>query len=357
MVFISSVYDPHMDNKSSSYYEISSAEAAKICKIIWTPSRRMRWLYDMIRWWARNQNKIHTDPIINKKCNRMLLQLTNYREDVNSKTKHLKQCINFGIQAYKEHGPESNKFKEIEKSCGDAQRALIEAETCSGHYIQALITKWFYESNCFTITDIEVKDDNYDFDLEIADELGNKYDAEIWRSTSKYNHALQMTAEITGIYQGKVHSCSGIIPPRFSDVASTRNDIREDFNFDLPKINKKMKQMRDDHVGFLIVSRDGFNLLPVDSGNIPRNKCMIVLCHISDWSFGKRGFGYTVHRPNFEHVDVAIKIIRSLKFTYEQDWHNEKFVSSRLQNPIRVGPNSADQRSLLHLQIRALNLE
>ena len=341
-----------MSDESSQSYKISPSEAAKMCKIILTPSRNTRRLYDLIRWWNRNQNKIHTDPVIRKKCDRMLFQLKNYHEYLKNRIKRLKQLINCGNEVYKKHGPESNEFKKIEKTCGEAQRALIAAETDAGHYIQALITKWFYESNCFTIIDIEVKGTNYDFDLEVVDESNNKYDVEIWQSKSKYSHALNETAEIKGVYQGKVHTCRGTIPSRLSDVAPTRTYIKADYNFDLPKIVKKINQLRNDHVGFLIAYRGGFDPLFVDPENIPRNKCILVLCHIRDWEFGKRGFGYAVHHPNFEQIDAAINIIRSLKFTFEQDWHDIG-LKSTLKNPSRVRSIDNIQRSLLHLQIQA----
>ena len=296
---------------------------------------------DMIRWWKINQNHIHADPNVVKKCDRIVAQLENYREEFYTKFKKIKELLTTAGEQYGSHGPESNEFKDVEKQVNGMQRELERTLASSGHYVQALVTRWFHEDAYFTISDVEVRGADYDFDIEIADKSGDRYDVEIWSGQSKLHHATRELTDIMGAYQGNVHSDPGAVPDRLSDVASKYGGVSMASKHDLQKTYEKLEQLRDDQDGFLIACRQGndlhtmlcgtdFPIVPPES--IPDNKCIIVLIVGGDATSGGHGTAFVVHNPNFKPVEVAKKIIRSLGFKYDQDIYTKKVQQSKQFN-------------------------
>ena len=286
----------------------------------------------MISWWRINLNNIHADPDVVYKCSRIIRQLENYRNEVYGKFVEFKRSLIHAKYAYR-HGPESGEFRDAEKRANKLQRELIRMSEAAGHYAQAMVTKWFYEDDYFTIIDVEAKDGRYDFDIEIADKCNNHYCVEVWQGQSKHHHVTRETVSIMGIYDGILHHDPGSVPDRFADIASEQGGVNMDSKHDLPKVWEKLEQLPDNCGGFLIACRNGNNYTTMVCGidfpivqveHMPRNKCIIVLIFGGDTDFGKRGTAFTLHHPDFESTEVARKMIRSLGFTYNQDVYARK---------------------------------
>ena len=286
----------------------------------------------MISWWSINLHNIHANPDVVSKCSRIIRQLENYRNEVCGKFVELKRSSIHAEYAYR-HGPESDEFRDAVKRANKLRRELVRMSEAAGHYYQAMVTKWFYEDDYFTIIDVEVKDGRYDFDIEIADKCNNHYCVEVWQGQSKHHHVTREKASIVGIYDGIPHHDPGSVPDRFTDMASERGGVDMDSKHDLPKIWEKLEQLPDNCEGFLIACRNtanyttmvcgiDFPTVPVD--RLPRNKCIIVLIFGGDTDFGKRGTAFPLHHPDFESTEVARKVIRSLGFTYSQYAYNRK---------------------------------
>ena len=307
-----------------------------------TLSTYLKELESMICWWKENSKYIHTDRAIVTKCNnRILSQLENYYRTYDNELRMLKQYSALAAEAQEFHGWESNEFKNAVRRTNMIQRDLERMLDHCGHVVQALITQWFHEDKYFTIMDVEVNGAGYDIDIEIADKYGNRFDVEVWSGQSKIHHATRESALIVGVYDGIVHSHPGVIPNNLSGVASKHGGVRLDSKLDLPKVREKLAQLRDEHVGFLIACRHGddlptilwgtdFPIVPLDT--IPSNKCIIVLDFDGVLAFGKRGTGYMLHHPDFSQPEVAIKIIQSLGFKYDQDRYTRKIQMSNKLN-------------------------
>ena len=286
----------------------------------------------MIKWWKINLNDIHTEPDVINRCGRIIRQLENYRNDVCEKFAEFKQNQIHVENAYR-HGPESDEFRDVERRTHKLQREITRMFDGAGHYYQALVTKWFHEDYYFTIMDVEGKDGRYDFDIEIADKCSNRYCVEVWHGQSKHHHVSRETALIGGIYDGTLHYDLGSVPDRFADIASERGGVSMDSKHDLLKVQEKLGQLPDSRVGFLVACRNvnnyttmlwgtDFPIVPTEC--MPPNKCIIALIFGGDADFGKRGTAFTVHHPDFEPVETAKKVIRSLGFTYDQDVYIRK---------------------------------
>lgn len=295
-------------------------------------SATLKTINHMISWWTINRGDISADPDVVAKCGKIILQLENYRNDMHDKFVEFKRLMVRAIESY-EHGPESDEFRNAEGQVNELHRELERMFDDAGHYFQALVTRWFYEDDLFTITDVEVRSDGYDFDIEIADERGSRYCVEVWQGQSKRHHATRENTSIIGVYRGVVHSDPGSVPDRLTDVASDLGGVSVDSKHDLPKVWSKLEQLPDYQMGFLVACRQGGNFPPelwqtdfpiVPLEHMPNNKCIIVLNFGSDGTSGKRGTAFVVHNPDFEPVEVAKKIIRSLEFKYNQEIYVEK---------------------------------
>ena len=313
------------DDKSNTI-GLMDAQNGKYC------STNLKLLDDMICWWKTHKPTIHMNPDVVAKYDRIILQLKNYREDVSDKINTSKCYARLARDLHESHICKNSKFMAAEKQANDAQRELCQTLDDSGHYIQALITKWFLEGDYFKIEDLEVKGVGYDFDIEVTDKHGNKYNIEVWYGQSKLNHAIRESTTIIRGCQETIHSDPGSVPDRFNGVVSDHGSVSLDSNHDLPKVWKKLDQLRNDHVGFLIACRprnsslmgfkSDFPIVPQKC--IPPNKCIVVLDFDGGSAFGERGAGYVVHHPNFAHIEVAKKIIQILGFRYDPDRYTEK---------------------------------
>ena len=320
--------------RSDTNYNSDTARSVEEFRPVLILSAYLKLLDDMICWWKENSKHIHTDPAIVAKCNsRILSQLENYRGVFYNKVRTFKQCLVLADKLYRSHGYESSELRNAVRQANTMQRGLERTLDSYGHIVQALITQWFHEDEYFTITDVEVKGAGYDFDVEVADKHGNKFDVEVWSGQSKIHHATRESAQIVGVYGGIVRSQPGAVPDRLSDVLSELGGASLDSKHDLPKVLEKLAQLRDDRVGFLIACRRGNDLPTMFCGSnfpivpqelIPPNKCIIVLDCDGSLVFGERGAGYVVHHPDFGQPEVARKIIQSLGFRYDQDRYTRK---------------------------------
>ena len=287
----------------------------------------------MIRWWTINKNCINTDPAVVTKCGRIILQLKNYRNEVYDKSVAFRRSTVSVTESYK-CGPESGEFKNAKRQAYDAQRELDRTFGSAGHYFQALVTKWLYENDCFKITDVEVQGDGYDFDVEIEDMYDNRYCTEVWQGKSKYHHAMNESTSIIGVHGGTIYSDPGSVPNHLSDVASSLGGISLDSRHDIPKICRKLNQLPDDRVGFLVACTQGGNLPVLWGPDFPimppeiihPNKCIIVLIFDGNTASEERGTAFMVHHPDFKHIEVARKITQSLKFKRNQDIYDNKIL-------------------------------
>ena len=323
-----------MSSRSDTNYNLDTARSVEAFRPVRILSVHLKWLDSIIHWWKGNIKYIHTDPAVVAKCNsRILSQLENYRAVFYNKVRTFKQCLALAIELQGSHGGESNEFRNSERQVNKMQRELERTLDSYGHVVQALVTQWFHEDEYFTITDVEVKGAGYDFDIEVADRCDNKFDVEVWSGQSKIHHATRESAPIVGVYDGIIRSHPGTVPNRLSDVASNHGGVSLDSKHDLPKVEEKLAQLRDDHVGFLVACRLGgdrpatlwgnnFPIVPLDL--IPPNKCIIVLDFDGGPAFGERGIGYVLHHPAFGQPRVARRIIRSLGFKYDQDRYARK---------------------------------
>lgn len=277
-----------------------------------------------IRWGTINQKYIHKDPGVTTKYGRIIRQLENYRNDLHSNYTEYKQRVIRAREAYK-CGSESREFKKAEKQRNELLRELLRIWDNAGHLYQALITKQFHEDEHFTITDVEVRGDNYDFDIEIADKCGNRYCIEVWQGYNKLHYAMNDSTVLIGVYNGKIHADAGSVPARLADVRSNLGGVSMRPKHDLPKVWKKLEQLPDDRTGFLIACRRssnhwidiwGTNFPEVPPESIPPNKCIIVLNIDAGATSEKPGTAFLVHHPDFK-PEVAKKIIRSLKFKFD----------------------------------------
>ena len=182
---------PHPNNKPDG---IKSVETTNIVRNLSTTIKKINCMID---WWVTNQSDISVDPTAAAKCGRIILQLKNYRNDVCDKFVILKHSMTHARESYK-RGHESNEFKNAEMRVNEIHRELSRTLDAAGHYFQALVTRWFHENDCFTITDMEVKDNDNDFDVEIADEYGSKYCVEVWQGQSKSYYGMEESAWIIG---------------------------------------------------------------------------------------------------------------------------------------------------------------
>ena len=323
-----------MPGQSDTNYNLDTARSVEAFRPVRILSAHLKRLDSMIHWWKENIKYIHMDPAVVAKCDsRIFSQLENYRAVFYNKVRTFKQCLVRAEELHRSHGYKSNELRNAIEQADKMQRELERTLDSCGHVVQALITKWFHEDEYFMITDVEVKGAGYDFDIEVADRYGNRFDVEVWSGQSKIHHATRESASIVGVYDGIIHSHPGTVPNRLSDVASNHGGISLDSKHDLPKIEEKLTQMRDDHVGFLVACRLGgdhptmlwgsnFPIVPLEL--IPPNKCIIVLDFDSGSAFGKRGTGYVLHHPDFGQPEVARNIIRSLGFKYDQDRYARK---------------------------------
>ena len=198
--------------------------------------------------------------------------------------------------------------------------------------MQALVTKWFHDDNSFTITSIELQGPGYDFDIEIADDHGNKYDVEVWYGKSRVAHAMvdSATQFVIGAGGVIVHEDDGIVPEDKKDIMTDLGGTDIDPMHDFPKVMKKIEQLRDDHVGFLIACRQNypprlFQDIPQEWGcRLPKNKCVIVL-YLNNIEFEIHGAGYVVHHPEFAYHETAKRIIQSLGFEYTAEKVRTRF--------------------------------
>lgn len=304
---------------------------AKTNYIDYEISRRLAIVNCMISWWTINQNHVHEDPNVAAKCGRVIRQLENYRNSVYGKSAEFRQHMARVVESYK-HRVESSGFKNDARRADELARELCRAFDNNGHYFQALITKRFHESDQFEITDVEVKDGSYDFDVEIADGRGCRYCIEVWLGQTKYSYATKEGTSIVGVYDGGVYSDPGSVPDRLADVASDRGGISIDSEHDLPKIWRKLAQLPGNRVGFLVacrrngnrilLGRTDFPIVPPEC--MPPNKCIIVLNFGGDEAPGGHGSAFIVHHPDFKLVKVAKKIIQSLEFKHDQGVYAEK---------------------------------
>ena len=323
-----------MPSRSDTNYNLDTVRSVGALKPVRVLSVNLKRLESMICWWKENSKYIHTDPAVVAKCNnRILSQLEIYRGVLYDKFRTFKQCLALAVELQGSHGGESNEFRNSERQVNKMQRDLERTLDSCGHVVQALITKWFHEDEYFMITDVEVKGAGYDFDIEVADRCGNRFDVEVWSGQSKIHHATRESASIVGVYDGIIHSHPGTVPNRLNDVASNHGGVSLDSKHDLPKIWAKLAQLRNDHIGFLIACRPGndlptmlwgsnFPIVPLDL--MPPNKCIIVLDFDGGPAFRKRGTGYALHHPDFGQQEVARNIIRSLGFKYDQDGYARK---------------------------------
>ena len=287
---------------------------------------------NLIRWWEINQSDIGANPDVGAKCGGLIKQLKNYRNNIQGMLEEYKRRMVHAKVSYY-HGSESDEFRDAERRVNELQRERGPLFDNAGHYFQAVVTRGFYEDDRFAITDMEVRCGGHDFDIEIADERGNRYCVEVWYGRSKLHHAMRENTPIMGVYNGKVHSYEGSVPDRFRDVASPSGAVSMHSKHDLPKVWRKLKQLPDDRTGFLVACREPSVYQPerweidfpvVPQGSIPYNKCIIVLNFDNSVAPGKRGTAFVVHNSAFKHIDVAKRIIQSLKFRYNQDVYDEK---------------------------------
>ena len=317
-----------MSNKPDLSDITKSVESTRVARRF---SADLKDINSLISWWAVNQNDISMNPDVSAKCTRIIKQLKNYRDVIQDMFEEYKRrAITF-----KSSKPElgSDEFKNAQRRFNEQQRKRGRVFDNAGHYFQAKVTRWFHEGDYFTITDVEVSSDNYDFDIEIADELGGRYCIEVWQGRSKLHHAMRENTVIMGVYNGEVHSHEGSVPQRLRDVASDHGAVSMNSKQDLPKVWKKLKQLPDDRIGFLVACRErgvfppersqsDFPVVPLDC--IPDNKCIIVLNFGSDEESSKRGTAFVIHNPAFEAIEVAKQIIQSLEFKHDQKIYDEK---------------------------------
>ena len=201
---------------------------------------------------------------------------------------------------------------------------------------QALVTQWLHENGCFTITGVEVENDNGSkFDIEVADGSAGRYCIEVWYGRCKIQHALEDSA--ADLCMGEVS-----LGP-WSNPKPLPKDLREvvlndPFNmsskYDIPKIYDKLAQLPNDRPGFLVVCRDDWHspLRPegatsfpvVPPKNIPDNKCIIVLEFNGGLAPNKHGIACIVHHPTFQHVETAKRLIRALNFSHDQSIYDKR---------------------------------
>lgn len=313
------------DGNESYRYKIDESDRARLL------SARIKEMNCMISWCTINQECIHKDPNVTIKFSRIIRQLENYRNDLCSKYAEYKQLVVHARKLIK-CGSESREFKNVEKEYNDLLRELQRMFDNAGHLYQALITKQFHKDKYFTITDIEVSGDDYNFDIEIADEDGSRYCIEVWQGYNKLHYAMNDSTALMGVYNGKIHVDKGSVPDRLANVKSSLGGISMSSKHDLPKIWKKIEQLPDDRTGFLIAVRRSSNH-PIDiwgtsfpivpPERMPPNKCIIVANIDAGATSEKLGTAFLIHHPNFK-PEVAKKIIRSLKFKFDQNTYTEK---------------------------------
>lgn len=292
------------------------------------PNAMLKPIDELIDWWKANADKISADPNVTKKCKEMIPKLENYRSEAYNRLTELVQIR----RRIAELDKLNKSDPALNKRHADALRELNHFEDNSGHVMQAYAIKWFHEDTIsFTVKDVEVRDPNpdpkpeYDFDIEIADSDGDSYDAEVWLGKSRVAHGMVDTSTqyLVGSDGKPLHIDEGKVPEDKEDIMSDLGGADTDPERDWPKAKKKLDQLRDNHVGFLLAFRSQyppriFQNIPLSWGSrLQKNKCIIAL-YMRSMEFGKRGFGYIVPHPQFKHAEIAKRIITSLGFEYAE---------------------------------------
>ena len=287
----------------------------------------------LICWLKVNEGNICKNPQMTKKYRELIKKIENCRKEafeLGTKRCYLEQvmlCIS-------KLNVKPDQYLDIIKECisdqlGDIKRR-IDNVFKTGFFTQGIVTRWFYESE-YQIIDIEKgKKKEYDFDIEIEDKNGNRYDIEVW--------------ERGGIIEHKIKdSMFRIAQDENGNIISKYKGVNKDTKYvselggvsdgpvldDLCKLLKKIKQLRKGHTGFLIACGIGKEIsaklplhhpgIPSEWGlRLPEKKCVIVL-RFDDLLSETRGIGYIVHPPRFDNIETAKNIIQSLKFEYVKD--------------------------------------
>ena len=294
----------------------------------------------MIQWWKCYRTNSCSNLVLVEKCDKLIVSLEESRKDLGYKIRALAQSVGFAIEMKRMYGCESSQFEGAETQSNKKQREVVSTIDACGWYVQALVTKWFLEDNHFEVVDMEMQGSGYDFDILIADEYDDRYDIEVWFGHNKRHHALRELTRVFGGCKDGPHIDRGSVQAGLKDVASDHGGINMNSTPDLPKIRKKLKQLRDEYTGFLVACRQkamppdmtatDFPIVPPES--IQTNKCIIVLDFDGGMVFGKRGTGYLIHHPDFDKSsrDVARKIVQSLGFKYDQSRYTQKMNSAKL---------------------------
>lgn len=296
------------------------------------PQTIIRPLDDLILWWGYAQDEICKNERMSKEYDDLTKKVKDYRRktyDALTEDYHLKYAI-FHICSLRLLNGSLEQSLGTIKDCfcgrwGDTQRRLGRVN--AGFAVQALVTKWFHEVG-FQIADIEVKhkdseDREHNFDAEIEDKSGSKYDIEVWHGRGVMPHERDSSADNYLLDKGGTILCEvkGVWNESMKYV-SEHGGIGDDADANRLNLGKKIKQLRRDRVGFVIACTrrempfESLLVPPSWGSNLPDKKCVIVLL-LGDGdtqTVEKRGIGYVVHSRGFEAVEAAKNIIRSLKF-------------------------------------------
>ena len=142
-------------------------------------------------------------------------------------------------------------FKHLTNKIQNISRliTLLEKDPKHGHLVHAELLKRLYEDKSFKITDVELKTNNKDVDIQ----LNNMINIQVWHGASIPTH---------NIIKGKISKLGG---------------VESDWDKDEGKLFKKLNQLPDDNPGFLVCNdyHMGINLLPEWLKKIPDNKAVI----------------------------------------------------------------------------------
>lgn len=161
---------------------------------------------------------------------------------------------------------------------------ILRSDLKPGYLVQAKITKIFFESDDFKITDIEVRT-NKDVDIE----LDGKINIQVWHGASVGSH---------NIRNGKVSKQGGV---------ETNSEQDEKV------IKKKLAQLPDDKPGFVICEDNcpGIDVLPEWSEKIADNKAIFQIFYSKrDNDIQPDAFLHCSKK--FKHMDLAEKIASAL---------------------------------------------
>ncbi|MCZ2845383.1 MAG: hypothetical protein O2U61_02635 [Candidatus Bathyarchaeota archaeon] len=197
--------------------------------------------------------------------------------------KEVKQKSNVYIQYFNRHKNEiPNIGRLIQK---------LEKDKKPGHIVHAYCIKKLFEDKNFQITDVELKKNGFDIDIEI----NNSINIQIWHGASASSYK---------ILNGEISKLGGV-----------------EINWDDDKQNifDKLNQLPNDNFGLLICFdyNLGINILPEWLTKIPKNKAIAELFY-TDYGQGRTNECHLYHNTNFKYLEQAKQIVTSLGFPVKE---------------------------------------